>query len=185
MHAAPRRGLHILEPSANPRSSKASHSTAGASPRVSQSNHQPEPRCTTPRSPLRTSPAASSLRPSSPKRMAATSVASAPRPLRATPRRHPCAPCRHHYAAPPHALRRPRLAVSASSAEETSSASSSSSSRFYFNFTGFPFPLGPFLNRRTTRTEVEDNRTSACSSPNSSPHFACSPKSELLSECRR
>ncbi|KAF6996795.1 hypothetical protein CFC21_013095 [Triticum aestivum] len=86
--------------------------------------------------------------------MAATSVASAPRPLRATPRRHPCAPCRHHYAAPPHALRRPRLAVSASSAEETSSASSSSSSRFYFNFTGFPFPLGPFLNRRTTRTEA-------------------------------
>lgn len=26
--------------------------------------------------------------------------------------------------------------------------------RFYFNFTGFPFPLGPFLNRRTIRTEV-------------------------------
>ncbi|XP_037422054.1 uncharacterized protein LOC119286714 [Triticum dicoccoides] len=87
--------------------------------------------------------------------MAATSVASAPRPLRATPRPHPCAPCRHHHAAPPHALRRPRLAVSASSTtDEASSASSSSSSRFYFNFTGFPFPLGPFLNRRTTRTEA-------------------------------
>ncbi|RZS21075.1 hypothetical protein BHM03_00053666 [Ensete ventricosum] len=28
------------------------------------------------------------------------------------------------------------------------------SGRFYFNFTGFPFPLGPFLNRRTIRTEV-------------------------------
>lgn len=26
--------------------------------------------------------------------------------------------------------------------------------RFYFNVTGFPFPLGPFLNRRTIRTEV-------------------------------
>ncbi|XP_021905197.1 uncharacterized protein LOC110820113 [Carica papaya] len=26
--------------------------------------------------------------------------------------------------------------------------------RFYLNFTGFPFPLGPFLNRRTIRTEA-------------------------------
>ncbi|KAH0436597.1 hypothetical protein IEQ34_026379 [Dendrobium chrysotoxum] len=26
--------------------------------------------------------------------------------------------------------------------------------RFYINFTGFPFPLGPFLNRRTIRTEA-------------------------------
>ncbi|KAJ6843291.1 uncharacterized protein M6B38_297230 [Iris pallida] len=26
--------------------------------------------------------------------------------------------------------------------------------RFYINFTGFPFPLGPFLNRSTTRTEA-------------------------------
>ncbi|KAF5735574.1 hypothetical protein HS088_TW15G01082 [Tripterygium wilfordii] len=26
--------------------------------------------------------------------------------------------------------------------------------RFYFNITGFPFPLGPFLNRRTIRSEV-------------------------------
>ncbi|KAL8471669.1 hypothetical protein ACS0TY_029070 [Phlomoides rotata] len=26
--------------------------------------------------------------------------------------------------------------------------------RFYFNFTGFPFPLGPFLNRRTLRYEA-------------------------------
>lgn len=30
----------------------------------------------------------------------------------------------------------------------------SSGGRFYFNFTGFPFPLGPFLNRRTLRYEV-------------------------------
>jgi hypothetical protein len=33
-------------------------------------------------------------------------------------------------------------------------AETSGSGRFYFNFTGFPFPLGPFLNRRTIRTEV-------------------------------
>lgn len=26
--------------------------------------------------------------------------------------------------------------------------------RFYFNFTGFPFPLGPFLNRQTLRYVV-------------------------------
>lgn len=33
-------------------------------------------------------------------------------------------------------------------------SSKGDSSRFYLNFTGFPFPLGPFLNRRTIRTEV-------------------------------
>jgi hypothetical protein len=27
-------------------------------------------------------------------------------------------------------------------------------SRFYFNLTGFPFPLGPFFERNTVRTEV-------------------------------
>uniref|UniRef100_A0ACD5T8L9 Uncharacterized protein n=1 Tax=Avena sativa TaxID=4498 RepID=A0ACD5T8L9_AVESA len=87
--------------------------------------------------------------------MAATSVASAPRLLRATPRQALGAPCHHHYAPPIHGLRgRPRLAVSASTAEETSTGSASSSSRFYFNITGFPFPLGPFLNRRTIRTEA-------------------------------
>ena len=32
--------------------------------------------------------------------------------------------------------------------------SSRRGSRFYFNFTGFPFPLGPFLERNTVRTEV-------------------------------
>lgn len=30
--------------------------------------------------------------------------------------------------------------------------------RFYFNVTGFPFPLGPFLQRRTIRKEVEKGR---------------------------
>ncbi|KAL3695776.1 hypothetical protein R1sor_009852 [Riccia sorocarpa] len=33
-----------------------------------------------------------------------------------------------------------------------------SGGRFYFNVTGFPFPLGPFLSRRTIRTEVERGR---------------------------
>lgn len=36
----------------------------------------------------------------------------------------------------------------------TDSSSSARGGRFYLNFTGFPFPLGPFLNRRTIRTEV-------------------------------
>lgn len=26
--------------------------------------------------------------------------------------------------------------------------------QFYFNFTGFPFPIGPFFTRRTVRYEV-------------------------------
>lgn len=34
------------------------------------------------------------------------------------------------------------------------SAETGGAERFYLNFTGFPFPLGPFLNRRTIRTEV-------------------------------
>lgn len=33
-------------------------------------------------------------------------------------------------------------------------AAASGGGRFYFNFTGFPFPLGPFLNRQTLRYEV-------------------------------
>ena len=36
----------------------------------------------------------------------------------------------------------------------TTVTTSNSGGRFYFNFTGFPFPLGPFLNRSTIRTEV-------------------------------
>ncbi|KAL9227007.1 hypothetical protein vseg_002755 [Gypsophila vaccaria] len=51
--------------------------------------------------------------------------------------------------------------VSNSDAKTKSSSSSSSGGgggggggRFYLNITGFPFPLGPFLNRRTIRTEV-------------------------------
>ncbi|XP_021770894.1 uncharacterized protein LOC110735066 [Chenopodium quinoa] len=33
-------------------------------------------------------------------------------------------------------------------------SNTSNGGRFYLNFTGFPFPLGPFLNRRTIRTET-------------------------------
>ncbi|XP_048433937.1 uncharacterized protein LOC103955665 isoform X2 [Pyrus x bretschneideri] len=36
----------------------------------------------------------------------------------------------------------------------TISGSRGGGDRFYTNFTGFPFPLGPFLNRSTTRTEA-------------------------------
>lgn len=36
----------------------------------------------------------------------------------------------------------------------STSGNSSSGGTFYFNITGFPFPLGPFLNRNTTRTEA-------------------------------
>ena len=48
------------------------------------------------------------------------------------------------------------LVVASAGATTTAAGSDSSGSanRFYFNITGFPFPLGPFLNRRTTRTEV-------------------------------
>ncbi|BBN01456.1 hypothetical protein MPTK1_2g07530 [Marchantia polymorpha subsp. ruderalis] len=43
--------------------------------------------------------------------------------------------------------------VLASAVEET--GKSKSGGRFYFNVTGFPFPLGPFLSRRTIRTEMQ------------------------------
>ncbi|CAN6332439.1 unnamed protein product [Urochloa humidicola] len=90
--------------------------------------------------------------------MAAAAVASSstPRPLHlAPPRAQAAAP--HHLVAPPFLRsRRPRLAVSASAAAESEAASGSE--RFYFNFTGFPFPLGPFLNRRTIRTEAVKGR---------------------------
>ncbi|RVW30429.1 hypothetical protein CK203_088833 [Vitis vinifera] len=46
------------------------------------------------------------------------------------------------------------LVVASASSSSSSSTNSSGGGRFYLNFTGFPFPLGPFLNRRTIRTEV-------------------------------
>ncbi|PHU19649.1 hypothetical protein BC332_10800 [Capsicum chinense] len=45
-------------------------------------------------------------------------------------------------------------ATTGSRASEQSNESGVSGGRFYLNFTGFPFPLGPFLNRRTIRTEA-------------------------------
>ncbi|KAL6620522.1 hypothetical protein ACP70R_035661 [Stipagrostis hirtigluma subsp. patula] len=90
--------------------------------------------------------------------MAAAAVASTSRPLRATPRRALPSSSSH---APPYGItalpvrsRRPRLAVSASSSSPGAEAEAGGGERFYFNFTGFPFPLGPFLNRRTIRTEA-------------------------------
>ncbi|XP_016461951.1 uncharacterized protein LOC107785218 [Nicotiana tabacum] len=51
------------------------------------------------------------------------------------------------------------LVVSATGAGKISEESNDvSGGRFYLNFTGFPFPLGPFLNRRTIRTEVVKDR---------------------------
>lgn len=44
------------------------------------------------------------------------------------------------------------LVVTSAATEDA--AVSTKTGRFYLNFTGFPFPLGPFLNRRTIRTEV-------------------------------
>ncbi|CAI0386968.1 unnamed protein product [Linum tenue] len=47
-----------------------------------------------------------------------------------------------------------RLGLVVAAVEEETISKGSSDGRFYFNFTGFPFPLGPFLNRRTLRTEA-------------------------------
>lgn len=46
------------------------------------------------------------------------------------------------------------ISSSSNNGQNKSGSSSSSNGRFYLNFTGFPFPLGPFLNRRTIRTEI-------------------------------
>lgn len=48
-----------------------------------------------------------------------------------------------------------QLMVTAASA---STSAGSPGDRFYFNITGFPFPLGPFLNRSTIRTEASGFR---------------------------
>ncbi|CAH1437594.1 unnamed protein product [Lactuca virosa] len=58
------------------------------------------------------------------------------------------------YANKPRDLDFPRLIVSASAGTTTTTTTGGGSGRFYVNFTGFPFPLGPFLNRRTIRTEA-------------------------------
>uniref|UniRef100_A0A0D9WIJ6 Uncharacterized protein n=1 Tax=Leersia perrieri TaxID=77586 RepID=A0A0D9WIJ6_9ORYZ len=75
----------------------------------------------------------------------------------APPMRRSLAVSSHHRAV---TRTRPRLAVVAASSTETetTSARGGGGERFYFNFTGFPFPLGPFLNRRTIRTEAVKGR---------------------------
>ncbi|KAF7130514.1 hypothetical protein RHSIM_Rhsim10G0047200 [Rhododendron simsii] len=47
-----------------------------------------------------------------------------------------------------------RISFAVASATTTTAGDDGSGGRFYLNFTGFPFPLGPFLNRRTIRTEA-------------------------------
>jgi hypothetical protein len=46
------------------------------------------------------------------------------------------------------------LSTRSSEQAGTGPSSQRRGSRFYFNFTGFPFPLGPFFERKTVRTEV-------------------------------
>lgn len=48
--------------------------------------------------------------------------------------------------------------TAASKQAGTGPSSKRRGSRFYFNFTGFPFPLGPFFERKTVRTEVGAGR---------------------------
>lgn len=48
----------------------------------------------------------------------------------------------------------PVVISAAASNAPTGAASKGGVGRFYFNITGFPFPLGPFLNRRTIKTEA-------------------------------
>ncbi|KAL0450496.1 UNVERIFIED_CONTAM: hypothetical protein Slati_1606000 [Sesamum latifolium] len=50
--------------------------------------------------------------------------------------------------------RKDRNDVSLVVAAAAASGETGPGGRFYFNFTGFPFPLGPFLNRRTIRYEA-------------------------------
>ncbi|PSS30490.1 DNA primase [Actinidia chinensis var. chinensis] len=46
------------------------------------------------------------------------------------------------------------VASASNSSSSSSTTPTGGGERFYLNFTGFPFPLGPFLNRRTIRTEA-------------------------------
>uniref|UniRef100_A0A0D3G9P1 Uncharacterized protein n=1 Tax=Oryza barthii TaxID=65489 RepID=A0A0D3G9P1_9ORYZ len=86
---------------------------------------------------------------------AAVASTAPPQPLR--PRRGIAVPSSYSH----RAATRLRLAVSASSTTTGTTETTSErggAERFYFNFTGFPFPLGPFLNRRTIRTEAVKGR---------------------------
>ncbi|PNX84953.1 hypothetical protein L195_g041018 [Trifolium pratense] len=54
----------------------------------------------------------------------------------------------------PRQQRRDSFNLVVASSTNSSGTTSNANGRFYFNFTGFPFPLGPFLNRLTIRTEA-------------------------------
>ncbi|XP_055825372.1 uncharacterized protein LOC129893947 isoform X2 [Solanum dulcamara] len=45
-------------------------------------------------------------------------------------------------------------AATSRNSEQSNDSGGVCGGRFYLNFTGFPFPLGPFLNRQTIRTEA-------------------------------
>ncbi|GFR43070.1 hypothetical protein Agub_g4077, partial [Astrephomene gubernaculifera] len=58
------------------------------------------------------------------------------------------------------AVRTPRTGTNSTArrnkgAEQEPATRKSGGSQFYFNLTGFPFPLGPFFSRKTVRIEVE------------------------------
>ena len=74
---------------------------------------------------------------SAPPRQSSIVAASAPRQKTATPKK--------------------RLSTPTRAPSPSSSKPNKSPSRFYLNVTGFPFPLGPFFNRKTIRTELEKN----------------------------
>ena len=57
-----------------------------------------------------------------------------------------------------HASTRRATAVRATSGDATSTSSEDEAKRRYVNFTGFPFPLVPFLSRRTVLREVVKNK---------------------------
>uniref|UniRef100_A0A0E0PPV5 Uncharacterized protein n=1 Tax=Oryza rufipogon TaxID=4529 RepID=A0A0E0PPV5_ORYRU len=86
---------------------------------------------------------------------AAVASTAPPQPLR--PRRGIAVPSSYSH----RAATRPRLAVSASSTTTGTTETTSErggAERFYFNFPGSPSPLGPFLTRRTIRTEAVKGR---------------------------
>eukprot|EP00250_Pteridium_aquilinum_P000421 c10462_g1_i1 orf=147-1571(+) len=60
--------------------------------------------------------------------------------------------------APVSSVKRAPASLSVSALVSSSKGSEGRPGRFYFNITGFPFPLGPFLERRTIRKEVDKGR---------------------------
>ncbi|CAN6574690.1 unnamed protein product [Malus baccata var. baccata] len=59
-----------------------------------------------------------------------------------------------YFQVKPRSKSRKAINLVVAATNSTISGSRGGGDRFYINFTGFPFPLGPFLNRSTTRTET-------------------------------